>query len=153
MLQRRLTSSSLRSHDQGLNVDVEIAGMNNKKNPHENSVLTYLSRNVDINRNFIKKADSFPVVSYVKRSQNGRGRLLWYLVRRGRWKGNRGKEETLSLFIPCASLERAVDDGARKLSNRPMADFWVPEVTCGRSLPRAFPSSIDVRVLLLNQPN
>ena len=46
-------------------MDVEIAGMNNKKNPHENSVLTYLSRNVDINRNFIKKADSFPVVSYV----------------------------------------------------------------------------------------
>ena len=38
MLQRRLTSSSLRSHGQGLNVDVEIAGMNNKKNPHGNSV-------------------------------------------------------------------------------------------------------------------
>ena len=47
MLQRRLTSSSLRSHGQGLNVDVEIAGMKNKKNPHENSVLTYLSRNID----------------------------------------------------------------------------------------------------------
>ena len=50
MLQRRLTSSSFRSHGQGLNVDVEIAGMNNKKNPHDNSVLTYLSRNIDINR-------------------------------------------------------------------------------------------------------
>ena len=53
MLQRRLTSSSFRSHGQGLNVDVEIAGMNNKKNPHDNSVLTYLSRNIDINRNFM----------------------------------------------------------------------------------------------------
>ena len=53
MLQRRLTSSSFRSHGQGLNVDVEIAGMNNKKNPHDNSVSTYLSRNIDINRNFM----------------------------------------------------------------------------------------------------
>ena len=53
MLQRRLTSSSFRSHGQELNVDVEIAGMNNKKNPHDNSVLTYLSRNIDINRNFM----------------------------------------------------------------------------------------------------
>ena len=123
---------------------MEIAGMNNKKNPHENSVLTYLSRNVDINRNFIKKADSFPVVSYVKRSQNGRRRLLWYLVRRGRWEGNRGKEETFSMFIPWASLDRAVDDGARKSNN--WLDQWQSRKLSTGShlhfLPCAFPSSI-----------
>ena len=149
MLQRRVTSSSLRSHGQGLNVDVEIAGMNNKKNPHENSVLTYLSRNTDINRSFIKKADSFPVVSYCKRSQNCRGRLLWYLARRGRWEGNRGKEETPSLFIPRAS---PVDNGARKSNN------WLDQWQSGKlgtgshlqSVSRAF---LDVSVLLLNQPN